>query len=193
MRAWLFWLAVALVIGAVTHLSYVLIAPSFAMQRLMGDPSEDKSQVNRFVLLDGPEQMQLLGEAEDEAVSGKCLFDIGDGELSIAAEMPDTFWSLTLYSNKGADLYTINDRQAGTDRFKLTVKRAPGLSDIFSSEQSENARALSDGWSVEIAEPRGIAVFWMALDYPEQRKLFLDVLSRTTCTLAPAEGAGPSD
>ena len=171
MRGWLFWLGVALLIGAVTHLSYVLIAPSFAMQRLMGGVREDRP-VNRFVLLDGAEQMRLLGETESEAVSAKCVFDIGNGELSIAAEMPDTFWSLTLYSNKGADLYTINDRQAGIDKFKLTVKRAPGITELLSGDQSETTRALSDGWSVEIAEPSGIAVFWMALDYPEQRKMF---------------------
>jgi uncharacterized membrane protein len=105
----------------------------------------------------------------------------------VAAEMPDTFWSLTIYSDKGADLYTINDRQAGTNRFKLTVKRAPGLMDLFAGDQAETARAMSDGWSVEIPEPKGIAVFWMALDYPAQRKLFTDVLSRSSCTLTSAE------
>ena len=186
MRAWLFWLVVALLIGAVTHLSYVLIAPSFAMQTLMiGD--QDNAPVNKFVLLDGAEQARLLGETERDAVSAKCAFDIGNGQMSINAEMPDTFWSLTLYSNNGADLYTINDRQAGTDKFKLTVKRAPDLADIFSSDQSENARAMSDGWSVEVPESKGIAVFWMALDYPEQRKLFIETLSRSVCTFTPSQ------
>lgn len=185
MRAWLFWIAVALLIGAVTHLSYVLIAPSFAMQRLMGG-KQAQAQINRFVLLDADEQMRLLGESTSEAVSGKCVFDISKGELSVAAEMPDTFWSLTLYSDKGADLYTINDRQAGIDKFKLTVKRAPGIMELLSGDQSESGRALSDGWSVEIPEPHGIAVFWMALDYPEQRKLFMDVLARSSCTFTPA-------
>jgi uncharacterized membrane protein len=184
MKGWLFWLVVALVAGAVTHLSYVLIVPSFAMQSLMGGLQED-APINRLVLLDGPEQLRLLGETEADAVSAKCVFDIGKGELSIAAEMPDTFWSLTLYSNKGADLYTINDRQAGIDKFKLTVRRAPNITDLFSSDLSENARALSDGWTVEIPEPRGIAVFWLALDYPEQRKMFSEVLSRSGCSLSP--------
>ena len=185
MRSALFWLGVALLIGAVSHLSYVLIAPSFAMQRLIGAEQKD-TPINRFVLLEAPEQMRLLGESESEAISGKCLFDISKGELSVAAEMPDTFWSLTLYSDKGADLYTINDRQAGIDKFKLTVKRAPGIMELLSGDQSETARALSDGWSVEIHEPTGIAVFWMALDYPEQRKLFIDVLSRSSCSLTAA-------
>lgn len=185
MRSVLFWLAVALLVGAVAHLSYVLIAPSFAMQRLIG-AGQDDTPVNRLVLLDAPEQMRLLGETEREAVSAKCLFDISKGQLSVAAEMPDTFWSLTIYSDKGADLYTINDRQAGTDKFTLTVKRAPGLMDLFATDQAENARAMSDGWSVEIPEPKGIAVFWMALDYPEQRKLFTDILSRSSCTLTSA-------
>ncbi|MGE3871780.1 MAG: hypothetical protein AB7F74_02370 [Parvibaculaceae bacterium] len=185
MRSALFWLAVALLIGAVSHLSYVLIAPSFAMQRLIG-AGQDGTPFNRFVLLDAPEQIRLLGETQAEAVSAKCLFDISAGDLSVAAEMPDTFWSLTIYSDKGADLYTINDRQAGTDKFKLTVKKAPGLLDLLTGDQSENARALSDGWSVEIAEPKGIAVFWAALDYPEQRKLFADILSRSSCTLTSA-------
>jgi uncharacterized membrane protein len=185
-RSILFWLAVALLIGAVAHLSYVLIAPSFAMQRLIG-AGQDDTPVNRLVLLDAPEQMRLLGETEREAVSAKCLFDISSGELSLAAEMPDTFWSLTVYSDKGADLYTINDRQAGTDKFTLIVKQAPGLMDLFSSDQSETTRAMSNGWSVEIPEPKGIAVFWVGLDYPEQRKLFADVLSRSSCTLTSAQ------
>lgn len=185
MRTILFWATVALVLGAVAHLSYVLIAPTFAMQRLMGGDPKDAG-TNRFVLLDGPEQMRLLGESEGEAVAGKCLFDISKGELSVSAEMPDTFWSLTLYSDKGADLYTINDRQAGIDKFKLTVKRAPSIMELLSSDQAEKARSLGDGWSVEIPEPYGIAVFWVAIDYPEQRKLFADILSRSACTLNPA-------
>jgi uncharacterized membrane protein len=185
MRSALFWLAVALLIGAVSHLSYVLIAPVFAMQRLIG-AGQDGTPVNRLVLLDAPEQMRLLGETQAEAVSAKCLFDISNGDLSVAAEMPDTFWSLTIYSDKGADLYTINDRQAGIDKFKLTVKKAPGMLDLLMGDQSESARAMSDGWSVEIAEPKGIAVFWLALDYPEQRKLFTDTLSRSSCTLTSA-------
>jgi len=184
MRSWLFWIAVALLIGAVSHLSYVLIAPSFAMQRLMGGSRED-GQVNRFVLLDAAEQVRLLGETGTEALSGKCVFDISKGELSVAAEMPHTFWSLTLYSDKGADLYTINDRQAGIDKFKLTVKQAPGIMDLLSGDQSDTTRALSDGWSVEVPEPHGIAVFWMALEYPEQRKMFSEILARSSCTLTP--------
>jgi uncharacterized membrane protein len=184
MRSALFGLAVALLIGAVAHLSYVLIAPSFAMQRLMGGSKED-AQVNRLVLLDAAEQMRLLGETERDAVSAKCIFDISTGELSVAAEMPDTFWSLTLYSDRGADLYTINDRQAGIDKFKLTVKEAPGITELLKGDPAEN-QALSDGWSVEIPEPRGIAVFWISLDYPEQRKMFTDVLSRSSCTLSAA-------
>src|SRR5262245_66259425 len=99
------------------------------MQSLMG-AGEDDTPVNRLVLLDAPEQMRLLGETEREAVSAKCLFDISNGELSVVAEMPDTFWSLTIYSDKGADLYTINDRQAGTNNFKLTVKSAPDRLDL---------------------------------------------------------------
>ncbi|MGE0004915.1 MAG: hypothetical protein AB7S92_04940 [Parvibaculaceae bacterium] len=185
MRSVLFWLAVALVIGAVSHLSYVLIAPSFAMQRLIGAALDD-APVNRFVLLDAPEQMRLIGETAAETVAAKCLFDISRGELLITAEMPDTFWSLTIYSDKGSDLYTINDRQAGGDSFKLTVKRAPGMLDLLRGDQSETARALSDGWSVEIPEPTGIAVFWAALDFPEQRKLFTEILSRSSCALTSA-------
>jgi hypothetical protein len=30
-------------------------------------------------------------------------------------------------------------------------------------------------------------VFWMALDYPEQRKLFTDILSRSSCTLLTSQ------
>jgi len=184
MRSALFWIVAAIVIGAVVHLSYILVAPSLAMQRLMGVTSAE-DQVNRFVLLDAEEQMRLLGEDAGESIAGKCVFDVSKGELLLTAEMPDTFWSLTVYSDRGADLYTINDRQAGTDSFKLSVKLAPGLIDLLQSDQSEQARAMSDGWSVEIPEAHGIAVFWVALDYPQQRKIFADALSHSSCSFTP--------
>ena len=178
MKSGLYWTAVALLIAAVSHLSYVLIAPSLAMQRLIGDPGE-AAEVNRFVLLEPAEQVRLLGETASEAVSGKCVFDIRKGELSVAAELPDTFWTLTLYSDRGNDLYTINDRQAGINSFKLTVKRAPGMLDLLRRDPTET-HAMADGWTAEIPEPSGIAVFWVALDYPEQRQLFTEILSRST-------------
>jgi uncharacterized membrane protein len=182
MRSWLFWTVSGLALAAVVHLSYVLVGTRFALQDMISTEAQAATS-GQFTLLAPEEQLRLLGESEDDAVAGRCLFDLKGGALAIDAAMPDGFWSLTIYSQSGQEVYSINDRQAGTNRFKLTVKRTPGLLSFFTSSDTPDTKpSENEGWSAEIGADRGFAIFWAALDQPQMRPSMARELARTTCT-----------
>lgn len=183
MKTWLFWIVSGLVLAVVVHLSYVLLGTRFAVRDMISTPAQAAPNA-QFRLLAPDEQLRLLGENQDNAVAGQCGFDLKGGTMAIDVAMPEGFWSLTIYSQSGEEVYSINDRQAGTNRFRLMVKRAPGLLSFFTSDDTPETRpSQNEGWSAEIDVDRGFAVFWAALDQPELRASIASALERSSCTV----------
>jgi uncharacterized membrane protein len=182
MKSWAFWIVSGLVLAVIVHLSYVLVGTRFAVRDMIA--TEAQAAVNdQLTILAPEEQLRLLGESPDNAVAGQCRFDLKGGVMAIDAAMPDGFWSLTIYSQSGEEVYSINDRQAGTNRFKLTVKRAPTLLSFFTSNDTPDVKpSENEGWSAEISADRGFAVFWAALDQPQMRASVARALERSSCT-----------
>ena len=181
MKSWLFWIVAGLMLASVVHLSYVLVGTRFALQDIVSTEAQ-AAATGQFALLTPQEQLRILGESEKDAVAGQCVFDLAGGWLAIDAAMPASFWSLTIYSDSGEEVYSINDRQAGTSRFKLTVKRAPSLLSFFTNDP-DTKPSENEGWSAEIGGDRGLVVFWAALDQPQLRPTFARELERSTCTV----------
>lgn len=165
----------ALIAAIIAHLSYVLFFPAFAMGRLIGGD----------MLRTQSDRPAVLEETGTDEVIAMCPFDLDRGSLALDASMPDGLWSLTVYGAGGADLYAVNDRQAGTDRFKLTVKKAPGWLELLKS--AGEGADVNDGWSVEVDTSRGLAVFWAALDDKAMRGTVAKTLAASSCRVE-AEG-----
>lgn len=185
MRSPLFLAAVAIVFGVIAHISYVLFYPAIEMRRNLG-PDIRRIQSETPVLLQPASAEHVIGGSANDAVVAVCPFDLNDGSLVVDAAMPSGLWSLTVYGESGHDLYAVTDRQAGTDRFQLTIKRAPGWIDLLRAGGGEGAD-INDGWSVELDTRRGFAVFWAALDPREMRDSITATLAKSTCRV---EGAG---
>jgi uncharacterized membrane protein len=183
MKSWSFWIVSGVVLAVVVHLSYVLVGARFALQDMISSEAQ-AAPSGQFILLAPEEQLQLLGESRDDAVAGRCLFDLNGGSLAIDAAMPNGFWSLTIYTQSGEEVYSINDRQAGTNRFKLNVARKPSLLSFFTSNDPPDTKpSENEGWSAEISADRGFAIFWAALDQPQLRPSVARELERSTCTV----------
>jgi uncharacterized membrane protein len=180
MRGWLFWITSGFVLAVVVHLSYVLVGTRFALQDMIASEAQ-AAAVGQLTLLSPEDQLRHLGEGQREAVAGRCLFDLNSGPLTIDAALPGSFWTLTIYSQSGEEIYSLNDRLAGTNRFSLTVKPAAGLLSFLTSDPVE--KKLSEGWSVEMNGRRGFVVFWAALDQPPMRQAIARELERSTCTV----------
>lgn len=176
MKSLPFLACVVLIAATIAHLGYVLFFPAFTMQRLIAGDT---------LRTEGGHPAVVAANGSDEVVA-MCRFDLDEGSLGIDATMPDGLWSLTVYGADGADLYAVNDRQAGTDRFKLTVKKAPGWIDLLRG--GSDSADVNDGWSVEVDTRKGLAVFWAALDDKAMRDSVAKTLTASTCRAEAAEG-----
>jgi uncharacterized membrane protein len=177
----LFWFLAAGLFAVMAHIAYVLFIPQYEMSRLIA-ASVRTAGMNSFAVLDPGQQEQILKESGRTGVAGLCPFDLADGTLIFDATLPDAIWSFTLYSESGEDAYAINETQAGTSRFRLTVKQSPGLFGMLSGG-SDDTGPVGDGWTATMPSRRGLAVMWVALDDRNLRTSYADVMKKSTCRI----------
>jgi uncharacterized membrane protein len=177
------WLVAASLFAVVAHIAYVLFLPRYEMNRLIGEAAGAVG-TNTFAVLDATEQELILKQSGRTAVAGLCPFDLSTGTLVFDAALPDAIWSFAIYSETGKDAYAINETQAGTNRFRLTVTQSPGLIGMLWGEASDSG-VITDGWAATTPSSRGLAVLWVALDDRQLRSAYADVMKKSTCRIEP--------
>jgi len=175
------WLAAAGLFALATHLAYVLFLPRYEMSRLMEEAASIVG-INTFAVLEKSQQEAILKASSRTGVAGVCPFDLKDGALVFDAMLPDGIWSFSIYSEDGRDAYAIDEAQAGTNRFRLTLKQSPGLIGMLLGEGSDGA-AVSEGWTAAMPSRRGLAILWVALEDRALRPAYADVLKQSTCRI----------
>jgi len=182
----LIWIVATALFATMTHLAYVLFAPGYEMSRLISE-SVTATGINTFAVLDAGEQEKILKQSAGTAVAGVCPFDLANGtSLVFDAALPDTIWSFAIYADDGKDVYAINEVQAGTNRFRLTVKRSSGLLGMLLGDNGETG-AANEGWTATTASRRGLAIMWVALDDRKLRNSYAEVMRQSTCRIQKPE------
>lgn len=179
-----FWLLICALLAAVTHLSYVLFVPraqfSSSMEAALGDLSP-----NAFGILPSQSQMKLMPFVSQYDLVGVCRFDLGSGTVRLAIAVPAGYWEFAVYTMRGQQVYALNDRQAGTSRFKVTLARSASLLDQLSQAGGGDEPGASDiGWQVKLTEPKGVAFLWMPHGDPLRRAEAEQSLKQSTCSAA---------
>jgi uncharacterized membrane protein len=173
----LYWVFATLLIAVIVHVSLVIFVPRRDMGQRIALASEAKG-VNALIV-GGPESGAILGYHAGDAAYAFCPFDLAKGKLVFDAVMPATLWSLTIYSARGENVYSVNSRQAGVDTFQISVKRAPDfLTQITADVESGE---INDGWQVQTSEDRGLIVVWAAIAESFQRSAVEKELNRSKC------------
>src|SRR5690606_21278974 len=71
----------------------------------------------------------LLAEPVPDITYAFCRYDVREGTVHIAARIPRSYWSLSVYTRNGDNVYTINDQQVGVRELELILEpesaRAP--------------------------------------------------------------------
>jgi uncharacterized membrane protein len=173
------WLLAAALGAIVTHIAYVLFLPSYEMNEVLGG-SVRAVGVNRFGVLEAAQQETILKESARSMIAGVCPFDLSDGTLIVDVSLPDALWSLTVYGDNGKDAYAINEAQAGTNQFRLTVKRTPSLIATILGGSGDTT-VPDDGWTAMTSSRRGLAVVLVALDDRQLRPAYADLVKKSSC------------
>ncbi len=77
-------------------------------------------------------------------------------------------------------------QQPGTQPLQATLMSNPGGCSGCHGYYDQAVEPYENWEGSMMSQAGRDPVFWAALDYPEQRKLFADILSRSSCTLTSA-------
>ena len=178
----MFWLMTAVLVGVITHVSYVLFMPSYVFSRHLNQ-STDGQPYNQFFIADPTKQTSLLPSATSKSIVGLCKFDLSLGPIELLAKLPRAYWTLSIYAQSGRQVYSLNDVQAGTSEFKVELSRSKSfLEQVLRIGRAEEPTQTENlGWHAETAEPRGIAVIWIPISDDLMRPQIEAVMKGSTC------------
>jgi uncharacterized membrane protein len=176
---YLYWALVAAVLAVAVHIVVLIFVPGMVFERSLNTFSADIPN-NQFFLLKADAQRKIFPDYPGNSVFGLCRFDLTAGPVALNANLPDTFWTLTVYSKTGKTLYTVNNQQSGTNSFKLELIRAPGLIESLSAAPEEDLIA-SSGWKVRSSDTKGFALFWVPSNDPAMRQGLGETMAKSTC------------
>jgi len=172
-----FWVVATILLAIVVHLTYVLFAP--------GDTVERKLQAMRT--LAGVNSLKVLSAADSKAflvgegpglVHAICVYDLGQGEVSAESPIPAGYWSLSIYTAHGTNVYTLNDRQAKVSSLSLVLRKANPLRD---TETPVGADSTLDKIFIDLTEPTGLIVMRALLPDEPARARVEEELARARC------------
>lgn len=160
-RGAVFWVILAAVLAVVTHFSYVLFVPSRSFENHLASILASKGS-NTFVILDPSQQASLLPYATEDDLVGLCSYDVRKGAVLINAHVPRSFWTFAVYTNRGRQIYAINDTQAGGEDFKMELSPAKSFfAQLTAGADDQDTSGVDAGWRVSVNESQGIAVLWV--------------------------------
>jgi uncharacterized membrane protein len=177
MRRRLFWIIAILLLGLTVHLTYVLFVPNMEMSRIMSAAAKTHG-ANRFLVLDEEDAAQILGQQSLAFVQGICVLDLRQGPVLVTLETPASYWMANVYSRKGDNIYSLNDRQVSEVPFSIVVERKKARLFTFESEEEVPEDAA---FRVATGDRSGLFVVRVFVQDPAYRTRITRTLERSTC------------
>jgi uncharacterized membrane protein len=128
-RSWK-WIAATLLMAAVVHGATVLLLPRLIMLRTIAGISKQAS-VNTILHAPRPSSRSRgIVRPSPDMLYSICVYDLraAGGAVRVSThDMPETYWSVSLFDFDTNNFYALNDRQAkaGTTDFLLALPEAP--------------------------------------------------------------------
>jgi uncharacterized membrane protein len=176
-----FWVAIALLTAVLTHAAFTLFVPSWWFSRTVERLAAVHGE-NSFFILSPDEQADLFPGIPRLGVTGICIFNVAEGDVTFAANLPEGFWVTTIYTDKAQAIYSVNNRQSGADSFNVSLSLAPTLIDQVIQSTDGEKPEIDSGWTVMSPEPRGLAVVWYPTPESGLRPIAAEAVARSRCT-----------
>ena len=177
MKTLLFWTLSILLLAGVVHLGYVLIVPQFEMRAKI-DELRELAGSSALTVLSREDSVRVMGPDGRWLVHALCVYDLAEGPLTISAAVPNSYWSMAIYSAAGETFYSLNDRQAGVEKVDLLIRQPTGQSP---DEEEELTPPSDDTFTVRAPDPIGVVVMRALADETAEYDRAAEVLARSSC------------
>lgn len=178
----LLWFAMVGLVAIATHIGYVLFVPGLLFERKLYSTTDGKPD-NTFFVLAPDKQAQLYPSATPEDVVGICKYDLMGGHLVLSANLPRSYWTMSIYTQNGKQVYALDDVQAGSSAISIELSQSKSLfQQLFANSEAEDAGSIEDlGWRVETTERRGLAIVWIPLSDELMRPRVEAIIKESRC------------
>ena len=123
MKKKLTWLAATFLLAVIFHLATLYFFPYAVMRGLAYKNAREGRQVN--ILYHAPpvtEESRRVVRPSPDLLYSYMEFDVSETALHITAPIPDTYWSLSIFSSDTENFFVINDRQLPAGQLTLILK-----------------------------------------------------------------------
>ncbi len=139
MKTWIFWATATSLLAAIVHLSLVLFVPMLDIGARMAQ-FETTSEINTLKKLSSAnDKNTMLIEPSPDISYAFCRFDLSSKPVQVSAPIPDSYWSVSVYSDTGENIYTINDTQTGVRNLKLLIVNADSQDSVSNNALVKDA------------------------------------------------------
>ena len=121
MIRWLLWLLAGVLLGALVHLTAILILPRTATQDAYVRLTPI-APVNAVAPLPQPtpqKERAVMPFTDPAFAAAVCRYDLDGGPIRLTVPVSAAYTSVSFYTRRGIAYYAINDRSAGRRQIEL--------------------------------------------------------------------------
>lgn len=173
----LLWLLGGVVLGGIIHIAVILSLPSLSATAAWDRVAAIGSGPGPTIL-----PAAKAGEAnplrlDPELAYAVCRIDLRNGPASVSGTLPQTFWSVAVYSRAGTIVYSTTNRDGIGTLLDLGIFN-PGQTRLLAEQKLDIAEGLL---IVEAKEDDLFVVVRLAPPHPEMRARYERSLSGLKC------------
>lgn len=177
MIRWFLWLTGGLVLGALVHLTTILVLPRTATQDAYSRLAPITA-VNAFVPLPDAQADDPIMPLRDPAFAAAvCRYDLAAGPLKLQAPVTQAYTSMSFYTRLGVPYYSINDRAAGRRVIELNLMTSAQRAQLPEEEDVTAADRLI----VESPSTNGLIIVRALAPEPSLMPMAREALTSARC------------
>lgn len=179
------WVFISAVIAMATHLFIVYATPTTLTARAIENFSKN-APINSIFHQERLTQEDALSDfANLDLIYDTCAFDVSRNPISITAEVPQSFWSLSLYADNRQVFFSIDEVKAGAAKIEI----------ILIGPDADRDRASEEIRIPVIRTPstKGVAVFRTLIPGDSRFAEVDEIRRRSTCSEITPEAEEPND
>lgn len=118
---WLLRIMVVGLIAGIVHIAAVLSVPAFSPHNPALVAAQDLPLNQMAMLSIEPDNEAPFALENPDMAIAVCRFDARKAPVRIQGPLPDAFWSLTIYDDKGKNVFALNQAQKVFEAFDMVI------------------------------------------------------------------------